>query len=154
MKDPRRYTVWVGGTEVNDHYLTLEEAKKLEQEYKDKGHDDALIDEKVGTILASTFIEWYLSDDSDVKDLGRDVRTALQASGYFNITIKDLYDKCGYIPQRLCDGLMYEVDEEQEFDPSELIFIDDITEVNECHKCHYHYKGDLDYCPNCGACVS
>ena len=40
----KEYTVWVGGVEVNDHYLTKEEANNLAFEYKDDGHDDVIIE--------------------------------------------------------------------------------------------------------------
>ena len=43
-KEETSYTVWVGGTEVNDKLLTKEQAEELLQEYKDKGYDDAVID--------------------------------------------------------------------------------------------------------------
>jgi hypothetical protein len=42
-----KYTVWVGGGEVNDHALTKEEAETLANEYKEKGYDDVVI-EKFG----------------------------------------------------------------------------------------------------------
>jgi hypothetical protein len=34
------YSVWVGGVEVNDHLLTIEEANKVAQQYIDNGYDD------------------------------------------------------------------------------------------------------------------
>ena len=40
----KKYTVWVGGTEVNDYLLTKEDAKKLAEEYKKDGYDDVVID--------------------------------------------------------------------------------------------------------------
>lgn len=39
------YTVWVGGVEVNDHYLTLDRAKMLAFEYQIDGYDDVIIEE-------------------------------------------------------------------------------------------------------------
>lgn len=39
-----KYTVWVGGVEVNDHYLSLQEAQALASEYKDDGHDDVKVE--------------------------------------------------------------------------------------------------------------
>lgn len=42
-------TVWVGGIEVNDYYLTKNEAQQLANEYKAKGYDDVQI-ETVRTI--------------------------------------------------------------------------------------------------------
>ena len=42
-----KYTVWVGGTEVVDHYTTYDEAKKVADEYIEKGYgDDVKIDTK------------------------------------------------------------------------------------------------------------
>jgi hypothetical protein len=38
------YTVWVGGSEVNDYYLTWEEAKLIAKEYLTDGHDDVIIE--------------------------------------------------------------------------------------------------------------
>ena len=40
----KKYTVWVGGTEVNDEYLTKEEAENLAFEYKDVGYEDVIIE--------------------------------------------------------------------------------------------------------------
>ena len=39
----RVYSVWVGASEVNDYYLSLEDAIELAQEYKDDGYDDVVI---------------------------------------------------------------------------------------------------------------
>ena len=40
-----KFTVWVGGVEVNDYYLTEEEAENLAEEYRNDGYDDVVIDE-------------------------------------------------------------------------------------------------------------
>ena len=40
----RKYTLWVDGSEVNDHYLTLEEVKALEEEYTSNGYLDVVIE--------------------------------------------------------------------------------------------------------------
>lgn len=42
----KKYTVWVGGVEVNDYYLTLENATRLSNELKDDGYDDVAIEEE------------------------------------------------------------------------------------------------------------
>lgn len=34
-----KYTVWVGGTEVNDYYLNKEQAKSLAEIYKNNGYN-------------------------------------------------------------------------------------------------------------------
>ena len=43
------YTVWVGGGEVNDEYLTYENAKVLYDEYTNQGYDDVVIERHMGS---------------------------------------------------------------------------------------------------------
>lgn len=40
-----KFTVWVGGVEVNDYYLTKKEAENLAEEYRQDGYDDVVIEE-------------------------------------------------------------------------------------------------------------
>ena len=40
----RCYSVWVGGIEVNDYYLTKSDAERLAEVYKADGYDDVVID--------------------------------------------------------------------------------------------------------------
>jgi len=44
MKLTKVYTVWVGGTEVNDYLLSLADAEKVKQEYNNDGYDDVIIE--------------------------------------------------------------------------------------------------------------
>ena len=39
-----KYTVWVGGFEVNDYYLNKSEAEQLEQAYVADGYTDVIIE--------------------------------------------------------------------------------------------------------------
>ena len=47
MTTNKKWTVWVGGMEVNTVYLTLEEAQSIAKQYKEDNYDDVVI-EKVG----------------------------------------------------------------------------------------------------------
>lgn len=41
-----KYTVWVGGTEVNDYYLeTRKEAERVAEVWLDENYDDVQIEE-------------------------------------------------------------------------------------------------------------
>jgi len=40
----QNYTVWVGGIEVNDHYLNLSDAKELAEKYRLQGYRDIAIE--------------------------------------------------------------------------------------------------------------
>ena len=148
----RRYTVWVGGGEMNDNYLTHKEAISLADNCRATGYDNVVIEEMKGSITASSFITWYFSDESDYRDLGRDVANALTNSGYYNMNIKRVFDGCGYIPEHICE--VFNEIHEEEYEPNDLIFIDDITSVGTCSKCHQSFTGDVDFCNNCGNCVS
>lgn len=44
MKKTENYTVWVGGVEVNDHYLTKDQAERLSRCYIADGYDDVQIE--------------------------------------------------------------------------------------------------------------
>lgn len=39
------YSVWVGGGEINDYYLTKEEADRVAEAWLSKGYDDVQIEE-------------------------------------------------------------------------------------------------------------
>ena len=47
MSRLHNYSVWVGGVEVNDYYLTHEQAKNLAFEYKADGYDDVVITQEI-----------------------------------------------------------------------------------------------------------
>jgi len=153
----RRFSVWVGGGEMNDNYLTEKEAKSLADNCRATGYDDVVIEEMKGSIKASDFIEWYFSDQDDVLNIGREVISELRTVGSSTTTVKSLFDWCGYIRADICtifNADFESVSDDYELQPSDLIFIDDLTKVKECHKCHQEYNGDLDYCPKCLTCVS
>lgn len=40
----QNYTVWVGGIEINDHYLNLSDAKELAEKYRLQGYSDVVIE--------------------------------------------------------------------------------------------------------------
>ena len=46
MENNEFYSVWVGGTEVNDYYLSLYEAQELAKEYEQDGYQDVKIQKK------------------------------------------------------------------------------------------------------------
>ena len=44
MNKERKYSVWVGGTEVNDYLLTLDDATMLANEFSVRGYSDVKLD--------------------------------------------------------------------------------------------------------------
>ena len=43
IREKAVYSVWVGGGEVNDYYITKTKAKNLAQKYKEDGFNDVKI---------------------------------------------------------------------------------------------------------------
>lgn len=39
-----KFSVWVGGIEVNDNLLTLDEAQRIAKNWLDEGYDDVQLD--------------------------------------------------------------------------------------------------------------
>ena len=39
-----KFSVWVGGVEVNDNLLTLDEAQRIAKNWLDDGYDDVQLD--------------------------------------------------------------------------------------------------------------
>jgi hypothetical protein len=44
---PKVYSVWVGGVEVNDYYLTREKALRVEAAWKDYGYPEATLRQEI-----------------------------------------------------------------------------------------------------------
>ena len=42
-KERKKYTVWVGGTEVTDHFVTMTTAKDIYAKYTEQGYKDVVI---------------------------------------------------------------------------------------------------------------
>ena len=38
------YTVWVGGTEVTDHYVSKEKAERIAEAYEEDDYDDVVVE--------------------------------------------------------------------------------------------------------------
>nr|MBC8428996.1 hypothetical protein [Candidatus Endolissoclinum sp.] len=49
------YAVWVGGTEVNDKWLTYDEALALYDKYKAQGYDDIKLDARIKKVKEGSF---------------------------------------------------------------------------------------------------
>ena len=90
LEQRRVYTVWVGGTEVNDHLLSLSDAQDLASEYQQDGYDDVVIeavvetDDPVYTVwVGGAEVNDYLLSLSDAQDLAFEY----QQDGYDDVYI-------------------------------------------------------------------
>jgi hypothetical protein len=72
-------------------------------------------------VTASRFLAWYFSDSEDAESIGNRAIASLNWEGSFNISVRILFDECGYIPQHICE----DADGDNEYDPSQVCFIQD-----------------------------
>lgn len=78
---------------------------------------------KVNSVTASRFLLWYFSDYSEVHSFGVKCMEMLEREGFVNISARQLFEDCGYIPQHICEN-----DEgDYEYSPESVEFINDIN---------------------------
>lgn len=76
---------------------------------------------KVNSVTASRFLAWYFSDSEMVESFGQRAVKMLQDEGFVNISARQLFEDCGYIPQHICEN-----DEgDYEYSPESVEFIND-----------------------------
>lgn len=54
----RNYSVWVGGAEINDYALTLEQATQWAEQYHQKGYSDVAITQVFEDWETYKFRQW------------------------------------------------------------------------------------------------
>jgi len=75
-------------------------------------------------VKESDFIRWYCDDDKDFfVNFGNAVAIEIQNTGKCNLTIKKIFDECGYIPSLICESQF----NDEEYQPHEVKLIKDIT---------------------------
>ncbi len=78
---------------------------------------------KLNSVTATRFLAWYFSDSDMVESFGQLAVKMLESEGFVNISARQLFDECGYIPQFICEN-----DEgNNEYGPESVEFINDIN---------------------------
>ena len=77
---------------------------------------------KVNSVTKSSFLDWYFSDSDDVITIGERAINELKDTGTFTISVEELFDECGYIPQEKCE----DNDRDNEYHPSQIQLINDL----------------------------
>lgn len=80
---------------------------------------------KVNSVTASRFLNWYFSDSDMVESFGQRAVEMLESEGFVNISARQLFEECGYIPQHICEDLDVDWDDAREYSPEEIEFIND-----------------------------
>jgi hypothetical protein len=91
----------------------------------DIDYDDEPIyetNEKKYKVTKERFINWYFSDVETRIDFGNNAIDELEQFGKLNVTIKGLFDTCGYIPSSICEGIDTE-DLDEDLEPSDVELI-------------------------------
>jgi hypothetical protein len=86
--------------------------------------------QKVNSVKASKFLSWYFSDsDNEIREFGNTMLEQLKTFGKAEISIEKLFEDSWYIPQSICeDGADDWENEEQEYSPSDIEFINDLKQ--------------------------
>lgn len=76
-------------------------------------------------VTASNFLSWYFSDSDMVESFGKRAVRMLSDEGFVNISARQLFEDCGYIPSFICEHLDVDWDDAREYSPDEIEFIQD-----------------------------
>lgn len=86
------FTVWVGGGEVNDHYLTRGQAETLAAEWRAKGHDDVAV-----TYGGAGCDGWGASCDAATVQPVTYVHEGEEVGGRFCVACRDILAASGAV---------------------------------------------------------
>lgn len=73
------------------------------------------------------FIQWYFADKNMKRDIAQKVQEALDVDGEYSLTVEELFDTCGYIPNEITESahsINTQFDDEIEYTPNECELID------------------------------
>jgi len=82
--------------------------------------------QKVNSVTASKFLNWYFSDSSEIRDFGNAMVEQLTTFGTADISVEQLFDGCALIPQYICEHWDEDWENEQEYSPSSIELINDL----------------------------
>ncbi len=84
---------------------------------------------KLNSVTASRFLSWYFSDSDMVESFGQLAVKMLESEGFVNISARQLFEECGYIPQFICEhgNVSKRMAVSEEYSPEEIEFINDIN---------------------------
>jgi hypothetical protein len=76
-------------------------------------------------VYQKDFIEWVLSGPDDIKAIGQRIYEALLTEKYGKITVRELFDECGYLPSHIVHtyDTNYDMEDIEEIDPSDCKLI-------------------------------
>lgn len=74
-------------------------------------------------VTESDFINWYFSDSDDLTEFAKGIIDKLAETGKCNLTVKKVFDNCGYIPSHICESKL----DEEEYQPHEVRLVKDIS---------------------------
>lgn len=80
---------------------------------------------KINSVTASRFLAWYFSESDMVESFGQRAVEMLESEGFVNISAKQLFEECGYIPSFICEHVDVDWDDAREYSPDEIEFIQD-----------------------------
>jgi hypothetical protein len=109
--------------DLYDEYYTLIESTKLSKLPEEK----PIRMKTLNVIKASRFLDWYFSDYEDLASFGLQCMEWIKKFGKTDITSEQLFEQFGgFIPQSICEYWDGDLDNEQEYEPSDIEFINDL----------------------------
>ena len=108
--------------DLYDEYYTLIESTKLCQLPEEK----PIRMKTLNRVKASKFLDWRFNEAFEIRDFGNAMVEQLETFGTADISVEQLFDGCGYIPQYICEDWDEDWENEQEYSPEDIELINDL----------------------------
>ena len=126
LTDLEEHNVFNNDSDTIDALKSITKLCQLPETISDYAEEKSIRMSTLNVIKASRFLDWYFSDSIDTENLGDAMIEQLQTFGSANISVEQLFDGCGYIPQSICEHWDEDWENEQEYSPLDVEFINDL----------------------------
>jgi hypothetical protein len=113
-------------SEVFEDLKSITKLCQLPETISDYSEEKPIRMKTLNVIKASKLLDWYFSDASEIREFGSAMIEQLETFGKADISVEQLFDGCGYIPQSICEHWDGDWDNEQEYSPEDIELINDL----------------------------
>lgn len=112
----------------NEMVMSVDKFNSLISEENYIYYWDVHIEESKPKLLASKFLEWYITDNEDLQLLGKRAAERMKKTGYCDTSVEELFNDCRCIPETILEGYSDYLGEAEcrQIELSDVEFINDL----------------------------
>jgi hypothetical protein len=126
LNDLKEQNIFHEDSDTLDALKSIAKLCQLPETISDYSEEKPIRMKTLNSVKASKFIDWRFSDASEINEFGSSMIEQLETFGTADISVEQLFDGCGYIPQFICEDWDGNWDDEQEYSPEDVELINDL----------------------------